>query len=154
LPYAHLGASQKNPLTAITEAPAEETLDDVARPGFIGAISKKGKSFRMLECTDEEDGIFDDAPVSNPVQNPDSTLSVQDPGNNGSMDEEMKRKKREVMMQTMKKATSALSFGGKRAGKGVAQKAKSARNVFEQATTKVFARHKEEGKGLLKCDDD
>jgi hypothetical protein len=58
------------------------------------------------------------------------------------------------MMLTMKKATSALSVGGKKAGKGVAQKAKSARNVFEQATTKVFARRKEEGRGLLKFDED
>jgi hypothetical protein len=63
-----------------------------------------------------------------------------------------KKKNRAKMMDTVKKATSALDIVGKHS-KGVAKKAKSARNVFEQATTKVFARSREEGKGLLRHDE-
>ena len=152
-------SSQKNPLPSLTETIDEETVDEAdERPGLIRTMSKKGKSFRMLDCDDddEEEDVFDDMPASNPDEfDPDSTLPNE--GTNsaaGGVEEEVKRKKREAMMKTMKKATSALSVGGKKAGKGVAQKAKSARNVFEQATTKVFARRKEEGRGLLKFDED
>jgi hypothetical protein len=62
------------------------------------------------------------------------------------------KKTREKMMKTMKKAGSAVNVLGKKS-KGMAHKAKSARNVFEQTTAKVFSRGREEGRGLLKSED-
>ena len=57
------------------------------------------------------------------------------------------RRKRRGMLQKM---ANGISEGGKR----TLQKAASTRNIFEQATTKVLSRRKEEGKGLLTDDDD
>ena len=58
-----------------------------------------------------------------------------------------RRKKRGSMLQKMK---TGISEGGKR----TFQKAASTRSLFEQATTKVMSRRKEEGRGLLRNDSD
>mmetsp|Transcript_8975 Transcript_8975/g.18647 ORF Transcript_8975/g.18647 Transcript_8975/m.18647 type:complete len:200 (-) Transcript_8975:102-701(-) len=57
------------------------------------------------------------------------------------------RRKRRGMLQKM---ANGISEGGKR----TLQKAASTRNIFEQATTKVLSRRKEEGRGLLTDDED
>lgn len=57
------------------------------------------------------------------------------------------RRKKRGMLQKM---ANGISEGGKR----TFQKAASTRNIFEQATTKVLSRRKEEGRGLLTDDDD
>jgi len=58
-----------------------------------------------------------------------------------------RRKKKQSMLKKMKKGVAG-------SGRRTFQKAQSTRNLLGQATTKVLARRKEEGRGLLKDDSD
>jgi hypothetical protein len=118
---------------AVTETIAEETDNEPVNTTLTRRMSRTAKSFAKLDCGDDDDDSFMEE------------LSAAEK-------ECAKKKNRAKMMDTVKKATSALDIVGKHS-KGVAKKAKSARNVFEQATTKVFARSREEGKGLLRHDE-
>ena len=69
---------------------------------------------------------------------------------NDNGEEHTRKKKRNGMLEKMRKATSTLT----ESGRTTVKKAASTRNLFEQATLKVFARGKEEGKGLLRSDSD
>jgi hypothetical protein len=65
-------------------------------------------------------------------------------------EEPIKMKKRNGMLNKMRMATSTFT----ESGRTTVKKAASTRNLIEQATIKVFARGKQEGKGLLRNDSD
>ncbi|KAG7336825.1 hypothetical protein IV203_035424 [Nitzschia inconspicua] len=118
-------------LTAVSECEESEADGEIKLPVITRKMSKKAKSFAVLQCEEDDDSFLDDLVGDNRKY------------------EELKQKKRGSATLTMKKQASALDFVRKGSKKSVANKAKSARNVFDQTTTKVFSRRKEEGKGLL-----
>jgi hypothetical protein len=155
-----LSQSDQTPrgISSIDEAGSTATAVD----GTTRRMSKKIQ--RTVSEEDDDDAhslpppsLAGDVPISRKPSKSEKIHPICEGNESTENDasEQEKKKKREGMMRSMKKASSALSVVGKRS-KGVAQKASSARNLLEQATTKAFSRGREEGKGLLKCisDDD
>ncbi|KAG7350686.1 hypothetical protein IV203_010046 [Nitzschia inconspicua] len=120
-----------NGLTAVSECEESEADGEIKLPVITRKMSKKAKSFAVLQCEEDDDSFLDDLVGDN------------------RKDEELKQKNQGSAILTMKKQASVLDFVKKGSKKSVANKAKSARNVFDQTTTKVFSRRKEERKGLL-----
>jgi len=133
---------EKDP-SAHDDSICEQSLAPPSLAGDVIQSSNSRKGKKDLQTVSES--------ISEEVEE-DNASSSRGAHMEGVDDDEGKRKKRAAMMKKMKKATSALAVVNK-SSKGISKKAKSARNVFDQAATKVFSRRKDEGKGLLKDED-
>jgi hypothetical protein len=156
-----------------TPCSKEDICDEsLASPSLFGDTNRSKKNGTQIECviksadeTESEKEVKQQSNVaktstaqersSSSLRSDDSSSSfvlgtVDDGKFPDDNEEPIKKKKRNGMLNKMRMATSTFT----ESGRTTIKKAGSTRNLFEQKTIKVFARGKEEGKGLLRNDSD